>query len=247
MPAIRNYKKRRYCSFSLFILFGKFDANKKNKFYCGETYGELEQLRTHVKQIFAFLTKREEPHDIDFVKALTEKFFFYSHIGLPTCEIRLVRVFEQIIIHCVALLFGKNSLSNKLIGFQNDHLKLYKIDPKIDILSIGCVLLMNLLQIDLLKIDVTDRTVVPKREIQLKCPMCVETFHDFERRRPHLINGHKISMQKSFKWVQRNVFSFGEIGSAFKTSLSLRRKCRPMHQRAVPSNGKPKQTRTTCR
>lgn len=84
-------------------------------------------------------------------------------------------------------------MSNKGIGIPDDHLKIYKIDPKIDILSIGCVMLRNLLQIDLLKIDVVEKSVVPKRELHLKCPMCDEKFVDFEKMRPHLIRGHKIS------------------------------------------------------
>lgn len=51
----------------------------------------------------------------------------------------------------------------------------------------------NLLNAQFLKIDVLERTVIPKRKCEVQCPKCDDRFEEVKVVRTHLVQAHKVS------------------------------------------------------
>lgn len=170
-------------------LFGKELA-----MYIGESTDWWERFKNHIAAMLYFARHGKilpgKNTDKKIFESLKNGRFFYTHVLIPSCSIVIIRMLEQIIIHCLKLCFAELELCNFVNNLPQDTLDFYGIGYE-SILAIGAVFLGNFLENNLFDVNVLNKTFV-STPVSFQCTMCTYSTSVTYRLRKHFIDIHSI-------------------------------------------------------
>lgn len=171
--------------------------------YGGETHAIEERCGRHSREIAIYLLMENYDDGNDnvssdglFAQKLVQNLFYYSHVGLPRCEIGLVRFFEQMIIHSIIVVFGEKCCANIKVNSMDQNCTKYGIANE-DTFAIGSVFIANLLADKPVFINVFATTITTQTsEYGLICSICKTNVRGLL---DHLITVHQLDSKKALE------------------------------------------------